>query len=139
MTVTLKDIKKAFPKESDCTELLEHIIWNGRIICPYCPPSAQVYKITIMNGRYHCNGCNSSFSVTVKTIFARTRCDLRKWFLSIYLLNIPSKISLRDLGEKISTTKDTANLISDKIRKAKIDTPEMLQKIIEEINKRLVK
>lgn len=138
MTVELKHIKKLFPKQEDCISFLEHYTWGNKPTCPYCNPELQVYAISKMGQRYHCNGCNSSFSVTAKTIFARTRCDLRKWFLAIYIQANPStKLSARDLGSKIKTTKDTALLLSDKIRKASIENPSLIAIIINHINTQL--
>lgn len=131
----LKHIKKIFHSEKDCIRLLEEIIWENEIKCPYCSNTQKEYAITELNDRYHCNWCNSSFSVTVKTIFARTRCDLRKWFLAIYLLYPPKdKITVRDLAERIQTTKDTAQLLKIKIQKAIIETPDLLEKIVLKIN-----
>lgn len=131
----LKHIKKIFPSEKDCIKLLEDVVWGSEIKCPYCSNTQKEYAITNLNDRYHCNWCNSSFSVTVKTIFARTRCDLRKWFLEIYLLYPPKdKITVRDLAEKIQTTKDTARLLKTKIQKAIIETPDLLEKIVFKIN-----
>ena len=92
MTNELTDIVNLFPKESDCLFFLEIEIWGGKPVCPYCKKNPN-YSISVskLTDRHHCNACNSSFSVTVKTIFSGTRCDLRKWFLAIYLLHLPTK------------------------------------------------
>jgi transposase-like protein len=109
MTKQLRDIKKIFPSEHSCIEFLENVFWGGNPVCPYCSNTNKQYMISKLGDRYHCNSCNSSFSVTVKTIFSRTRCDLRKWFFAIYLLYSPNnKIPVRELADKIETTKDTA-------------------------------
>ena len=138
MTNKLSDIISLFPKEVDCVSFLEHIIWNDNPVCPYCKKNPNFStSISKLNNRYHCNACNSSFSVMVKTIFSGTRCDLRKWFFAIYLLHLPTKkITARYLAEKIKTTKDTAWLMTVKINTAKIDYPDLLENIVSEINKR---
>lgn len=133
--MTLKQIIKIFPNENSCIDLLEKIKWNNQPICPYC--NASNYTPEKNTRRYHCNTCNSTFSVTVKTIFHRTRCDLRKWFFAIYLLHSPPFLTARDLGEKIDTTKDTAWLITSKIRKGKIESPELLESIYQTIKSKI--
>ena len=132
----LKSIKKIFPKNTDCIKFLEEILWQNEPVCPYCPQSSpKAYVISPLGDRYHCNSCNTSFSVTAKTIFARTRCDLRKWFLAIYLLYSPrSRITVRELADAIKTTKDTAWLIQSKIDKAKIESPYLLETIVGKID-----
>ncbi len=134
MTMTLKQLYKAFPKEEDAILVLEKIRWDNLPICPHC----KVSNFTPLLDRYHCNGCNSSFSVTAKTIFARTRCDLRKWFYCIYYFAKPvKKTTARELGEMIKTTKDTAWLIMKKIAAERIKSESLFEEIILEINKRI--
>ncbi len=82
--------------------------------------------------RYHCNQCNRSFSVTVGTIFHKTKCDLRKWFLAISLvLNAKKGISARQLARDIEVTKDTGWYMMMRIRKAFVEYGELLEGIIE--------
>lgn len=112
--MTLKQVYKKFPTEASCIDLLESIIWDNIPKCPYCGSDNSV-SLTI-GYRHHCNKCNTSYSVTVKTIFHKTKIPLQKWFYIIHLkekndLSIP----VRELGEQIETTKDTANRIINKV------------------------
>jgi len=93
---------------------LENARWGGRANCPYCK-SRRV--TTIERGmRHHCNECNTSFSVTVGTIFQRTRLDLGKWFQAIELfVSSNGRISGRQLASQISVSKDTACRILNKV------------------------
>lgn len=130
----LNDVYKLFPKEKDCIILLEKIIWDNTPICPYCKKS--FYTNLKNENRYHCNKCNNTFSVTVGTVFHRTRCDLRKWFFAIYLYeNSETPNTARALAEFISVTKDTAWLMLSKIRKANVNSGELFNKIRESIQK----
>ncbi len=105
---------KKFPDEKSCIHLLEKIIWNDSPICPYCKSDNYT---RLKNGfRYHCNTCNTSFSVTVNTVFHKTKIPLQKWFYIIYLKEKGELIvSVRVLGEEIKVTKDTANRIVTKV------------------------
>ena len=61
----------------------------------------------------------TSFSVTVGTIFHRTRLPIQKWFLAISLiLNAKKGVSSRQLSRDLKVNKDTAWRISHKIREA---------------------
>jgi transposase-like protein len=130
MTTSLSNIYKSFPTQGSCIDFLELSLWENRPICPYCK-SNNFTKLK-EEKRYHCNTCNSSFSVTVHTIFHRTKCDLQKWFLSILLISkSDKKIPARNLAEQIGVTKDTAWRISQQIDKNKA--------FIEFISERIIK
>jgi transposase-like protein len=127
MTFNLKQIYKQLPSQEDCLNFLEKALWDNKPVCPYCTTGT----ITPLKGekRYHCNQCNSSFSVTVRTIFHRNRCDLQKWFYALYLLN-QGPMTARELGEKIEVTKDTAWKMMLKSKLWFRDFPDKNQKII---------
>lgn len=108
--MNLKKIYEKYPTKKDCHCYLEQLLWNNYPQCPYC----KSHKFSVLNNtyRYHCNNCNTSYSVTVNTIFHKTKIDLQKWFLAIKLImNYGNKISSRKLAAEIRTTKDTANRI----------------------------
>ncbi len=110
-------IYKRFPTEKDCVEYLEHVRWNGIPQCPYC--NSRRTTSLPKESRHHCNRCNTSFAVTVGTIFHNTKLDLQKWFLALVLiLNAKQDISARQLGRDLEVTKDTAWRMSLKIRDA---------------------
>jgi len=69
--------------------------------------------------RHHCNNCNTSYSVTVGTIFHHTHLPLQKWFVAISLvLNAKKGIAARQLGRDLNINKDTAWRMAMKIRNA---------------------
>jgi transposase-like protein len=63
-------------------------------MCPHCgnADSDRVYSIeanpekNIRAGLYECAECGKQFTVTVGTIFERTKIPLRKWLVAWYLL-----------------------------------------------------
>ncbi len=132
--MTLNQIYRKLKDEKACTDLLETIIWNKVPKCPYC---GSVNSIRLSNGiRYHCNKCNTSYSVTVKTIFHKTKIPLQKWF---YVIHLKEKndlsISVRELGEQIETTKDTANRIVNKVNNFYLPNMEIFKSINDKITK----
>lgn len=115
--MNILEVFKRFPKQEDCISYLETVRWNDVPTCPYCgsdnsTPLAKEH-------RHHCNNCNTSYSVTVGTIFHRTHLPLQKWFLAIsMILNAKKGVSARQLARDIEVHRNTAWRISMKIREA---------------------
>lgn len=123
-------IYKKYSTKDDCITHLENVRWHGKPVCPYCISTNQTP--VPKEHRYHCNNCNTSFSVTVGTIFHKTKCELQKWFLAVTLvLNAKKGISARQLARDIEVTKDTAWFMLMRIRKAFKEYGELLECIIE--------
>jgi len=123
-------IFQKFPTQEDCIEHIEAVRWNNEPTCPYC--NSKNKSDMIKEKRYHCNNCNTSYSVTVGTIFHRTHLPLQKWFLAIsIILNAKKGVASRQLARDIEVTKDTAWRIQMQIRKAMGQHKELLQGIIE--------
>lgn len=123
-------VYKLFPTQNDCLNYLEKIRWNNEPTCPYCKSnnSTPVPK----EDRYHCNNCNTSYSVTVGTIFHKTKLDLQKWFLGISLiLNAKKGISARQLARDLEVNKNTAWYMSMRIRRAMIENRELMSGFVE--------
>ena len=128
--MNIVEVYRRFPTEKDCIEYLEKARWNNKPYCPYCKSSNQTPLKK--EHRYHCNNCNTSYSVTVRTIFHRTKLPLQKWFLAISIvLNAKKGISARQLGRDIEVNKDTAWSMSMRIRRAMIEQRELLAGIVE--------
>jgi transposase-like protein len=100
-------IYKDFPTQEACVKHLEFVRWSNIPACPYC----KSLKSSVLSDgiRHHCNTCNTSYSVTVGTIFHKTKVDLQKWFLAAHLiLSTDDQISVRQLAKDIGVNKNTA-------------------------------
>src|SRR5258708_975439 len=114
------EVFRKFPTEADCISYLEEIRWHGTPVCPYCK-SKHVTSLP-KEQRHHCNECNTTFSVTVGTIFHHTHAPLQKWFLAISLiLNAKKGISARQLGRDLEVNKNTAWSMAMRIRNAMME------------------
>lgn len=125
-------IYKQFPTQEDCIAHLEQVRWRGTPTCPYCN-STHATPIP-KEHRYHCNNCNTTFSVTVNTIFHHTHLPLQKWFLAISLvLNTKNNIASRQLARDLEVNKNTAWYLARRIRRAVIkpEQRELLQGLAE--------
>ena len=79
--------------ENDCRNHLEKLRWNDEPICPHCGSQNEYhYRLKdrgIFKGLYKCKDCRCRFTVTVGTMFEKTRVPLRKWFTACLLYTSP--------------------------------------------------
>jgi transposase-like protein len=130
---TLKMIYKQFSTEEDCLLFLEKVIWGAHSVCPYCRGGYITRMPSEM--RHHCNSCNRSFSITVGTLFHKTKCDLQKWFYLIYIyMNLGRFPSAREAGKELNVTKDTALRMCKKINTTYIHNKSLLDSIFKTIS-----
>jgi len=96
MTDLLKN--PIFLNETAAREWLEARVWaNGRV-CPHCG-NADQEKITKLEGKahrpgvYQCNEpqCRQQFTVTVNTVFERSKIPLTKWLAALFLMTASKK------------------------------------------------
>ena len=132
--MNIVEIYEKFPKQSDCIEFLEKINWCNQPTCPYCSSKQHTTRKSddkYNANRYHCNTCNTDYTVLVGTIFQNTKLPLQKWFLAICLiLNSKKCISSRQLARYLKVTKDTAWLIQTRVRGATKQSLELLSNIV---------
>jgi transposase-like protein len=76
--------------------------------------------------RYHCNSCKTSFSVTAKSMFHKTKVDLQKWFFAIPLI-MKERIGVRELARNINVAKDTASHMITQVRIASKEEPTLIK------------
>jgi transposase-like protein len=129
--MNLIEIFQTFPTQESCIDHLEKVRWSNSPTCPYCFTDKRITK---QKGekRYHCNNCQTGFSVTVNTIFHDTKLPLQKWFLAITLmLNAKKGISAKQLERDLRVTYKTAWYMAMRIRRAMLDQKEMLMGIVE--------
>lgn len=130
--MNIVEVYRKFPTEADCIAHLEEVRWHGKPLCPYC--NSDHTSPMPEEERHHCNNCNTTFSVTVGTIFHHTHLPLQKWFLAISLiLNAKKGIAARQLGRDLEVNKNTAWYLAMRIRKA-MTSPgeqELLQGLVE--------
>jgi len=83
-----------FHDENAAREALESVRWPHGPICPHCQCSDQD-KIAKVDGKkqshrpglYYCNECKGQFTVTVGTVFERSKVPLTKWWMATRMFN----------------------------------------------------
>ena len=70
-------------------EHLEAIRWPDGPICPHCKAVGYATELKGKShrpGLYKCRECRKQFSVTVGTVFERSKIPLNKWILAAQLM-----------------------------------------------------
>lgn len=131
--MNIVSIYKRFPTEADCIAHLESVRWKGNPTCPYC--DSQSSTPLAAERRHHCNHCNTTYSVTVRTVFHQTHLPLQKWFLAVSLvLNAKKSIAARQLARDLEVNKNTAWRMAMKIREAmaELEHRTLLSRLVED-------
>ncbi len=105
---------------------LEQTRWPHGPVCPHC---GVVNEATAIKGRsaraglYQCNACRDQFTITVGTVFERSKVPLNKWLLATYLMASSKKgISAHQIGRSLGVTYKTAWFMCHRIREAMTET-----------------
>jgi transposase-like protein len=93
--------------------------WPNGFICRKCKHDQYYETCTRKHKLFVCKQCRYQATVTVDTVMEKTRTDLVKWFLAIFLVAHDKRgISATLLAEQIEVTFKTAWLMLHKIRRA---------------------
>ena len=106
-------------------EHLETLRWPNGIICPHC---GGVERNNALKGKSHrtglykCGDCRQQFTVTVGTVFERSKIKLNVWLQAVHLMCSSKKgISSKQLERLLGVTYKTAWFMSHRIREAMTD------------------
>ncbi|MGJ9381634.1 IS1595 family transposase [Salipaludibacillus sp. CF4.18] len=128
--MSLISFQKQFSSEEICQDPLFQLKWKNGYCCEKCghdayssPKRERTAFMSVKNA-----------AVFVGTVMEKTRTDLKKWFLAIYLIAYDKRgISAYKLSKEIEVTYKTAWLMLHKIRTAirKQDSEYTLAGIVE--------
>ncbi len=125
-----------FQSEDAAREHLESIHWADGPVCPHCqssdakrlpPQKRKPTKAhpggTTRKGVIQCNNCRKQYTVTVGTVFERSKVPLNKWLLATHMLCASKKgISGHQMARMLGVTYKTAWFMMHRIREAMTDT-----------------
>jgi transposase-like protein len=103
---------------------LERTRWPNGPVCPHC---GSVDDATALQGEahragvYQCNAkeCREQFTVTVGTVFERSKVPLNKWLLASFLMASSKKgVSAHQIGRSLGVTYKTAWFMCHRLREA---------------------
>lgn len=111
-----------FNDDDAAREHLESIRWPNGACCPHCGGADRQSKLEGTShrpGLYFCGHCRQQYTVTVGTVFERSKVPLHKWVLATHLICSSKKgISSHQLHRTLGVTYKTAWFMSHRIREA---------------------
>lgn len=116
-----------FRNENAARDHLEALRWPNGAACPHCggtERNSRLHGKAHRPGLWFCGDCRSQFSVTVGTVFERSKIPLHKWMLATHLLCSSKKgISSHQIHRILGVTYKTAWFMTHRIRHAMADPP----------------
>jgi transposase-like protein len=117
-----------FHDENEARKHLEAIRWPDGPVCPHCGSVGDHYRLEGTGGEkgtkarpglLKCKDCREQFSVTVGTVFERSKIPLTKWLLATHLMCSSKKgISSHQIARTLGVTYKTAWFMTHRIREA---------------------
>ncbi len=121
MTANLQN--PIFTDETKAREWLEARVWPNGPVCPHCgATSDDVTKLAgkaHRSGLYQCAACREQFTVTVKTVFERSKIPLSKWLAALFLLTASKKgVSAHQVHRSLGISYKSAWFMMHRLREA---------------------
>ena len=112
-----------FTDQDAARQALEAVRWPNGPVCPHCGSTdkdvARVEGTKHRPGLFYCNGCKGQFTVTVGTVFERSKIPLTKWWMACHLLNSSKKgISAHQMHRMLGVTYKSAWFMMHRLREA---------------------
>lgn len=121
MTANLQN--PIFTDEAKAREWLEARVWPNGPICPHCGATGD--DVTALKGKahrpglYQCAACREQFTVTVKTVFERSKVPLSKWLAALFLMTASKKgVSAHQIHRSLAISYKTAWFVCHRLREA---------------------
>lgn len=116
-----------FQDPDKAREYLEAQVWPKGPFCPHCGSVAKPFVLSGKSARpglYKCRDCREPFTVTVGTIFERSKVKLNIWLQVVYLMSCSKKgISAKQVQRMTGVTYKTAWFMCHRIREAMTTFP----------------
>lgn len=101
---------------------LEALRWPNGPVCPHCGVEDEAYALkgeATRAGLYKCAACRKQFTVTVGTVFERSKIPLNKWLLAVHLMCASKKaMSSHQIHRMLGVTYKSAWFMTHRIREA---------------------
>lgn len=111
-----------YTDENAAREHLEALLWPEGPVCPHCGVIDQATRLkgkSTRAGLLKCRACEKPFSVTVGTVFERSKIKLNQWVYATHLLTSSKKgISSHQMSRMLGVTYKTAWFMTHRIREA---------------------
>lgn len=114
-----------FTNDDAARAYLEQLRWPEGPVCPHCGcvgNSTALQGTKHRTGLYKCKDCRKQYTVTVGTVFEKSKVPLRKWMLATHLMCASKKgMSAHQMHRMLGVTYKTAWFMAHRIREAMTD------------------
>ena len=111
-----------FQDEDKAREYLERLRWSNGAVCPHCGSIGNHYRLvgkSHRKGLWKCTDCREQFTVTVGTVFERSKIKLNLWLQAVHLACASKNgMSSMELHRLLCVTQKTAWFMLHRIREA---------------------
>lgn len=109
-----------FHNEAAARARLEKLVWPNGPVCPRCGGLERVTEVKgARAGLRRCGPCKREFTMTVGTVFERSKVPLNKWFQAAHLMASSKKgISAHQMHRTLRVTYKTAWFMEHRLREA---------------------
>jgi transposase-like protein len=121
MTANLQN--PIFTDNTLAREWLEARVWPNGPVCPHCGVTSE--HVTALHGKahrpgvYQCNECREQFTVTVGTVFERSKLPLSKWLAALFMLTASKKgVSAHQIHRSLAISYKSAWFMMHRLREA---------------------
>jgi transposase-like protein len=116
-----------FQDPDKAREYLESIRWANGVTCPHCGSLGKHLHLVgsqYRPGLYKCADCYEQFTVTVGTVFERSKIGLHLWLQAVHLMCASKKgVSAKQIERLLGVTYKTAWFMCHRIREAMTNKP----------------
>lgn len=117
MRYTVKDMRKQFPDDDACLQMIFMSRYGNMKACLKCGVVRAKYYRVNNRKSFVCKECRHQLYPLVGTIFEKTTTPLTDWFHAIYLLSVSKNgISAKEIERQISVSYKTAHRMAKQIR-----------------------
>ena len=123
MTANLQN--PIFQDDDLAREWLEARVWPNGPVCPHCGATSEhATRLTGSKHRpgvYQCNEqeCREQFTVTVKTVFERSKIPLTKWLAALFLMTASKKgVSAHQMHRMLDISYKSTWFLMHRLREA---------------------
>jgi transposase-like protein len=114
--------ERRFKNPKAARSYLESIRWPKGPVCPHCGAMERMSKLEGKShrpGLYDCGHCRDQFTVTVGTVFERSKISLDKWLFAATLMASSKKgVSSKQIERMVGVTYKTAWFMTHRLREA---------------------
>jgi transposase-like protein len=116
-----------FQDPDKAREYLEALRWANGVTCPHCGSLGKHLHLVgdqYRPGLYKCADCYEQFTVTVGTVFERSKIGLHLWLQAVHLMCASKKgVSAKQVERLLGVTYKTAWFMCHRIREAMTNKP----------------